>query len=127
MKKSLTTILASVALGMTSLAIASSPITVINNTHGTVDFRYTHCNNAKLCTLVNEHRLNSKNISSHSVSLIAPLGMEHLAINSAKMYDDAHHNSAKLVGGCIVPDNIDVVVLNTYGTGTIYCTYGNGA
>jgi hypothetical protein len=127
MKRLFTKLLGFVAIIAGSYVCAASPTTIINNTKGEIDFNFSHCNNGgKLCALGKQIHLLNRSSSSHTATIMAPIGMDKVIISSANMYDASQNKVASMSGQCTVPANASAVILDNYGSNKIYCTFAQG-
>ena len=127
MKNLIHVICASTLCIASSAVLAASPVTIINNTSTDINIGYSHCNAEQFCNMVQSASINNKTSGKNSLTVMAPMGMERLSINSAAFAADLAGNLGSLTTGCQVPDDANVVILDNYGSKKIVCTFGYGS
>lgn len=110
---------------VSSVALANSPITVVNNTNNTLLFSSSFCGkDTKMCTLLGNKSLAAKGKKANSMNLIAPIDKDTLTISNVSEIEK-HKNTtiASRTIPCEVPAKANVVILDDLGTSNIYCLF----
>lgn len=109
-----------------TIAFASSPITIVNNTNMKMDLQYYYCNDNSKCSFVQNLHLENKGSLHNSFNLLYPVGMDNIHLTAAKVYDQDNNIIATLKDDCQAASaKNSAIIVDSFGTDKLYCFNAN--